>query len=91
MGTNVHTVAWENAKITSLILLENEKNDTLAKAFLSFVSNTNQGGSCGGNSCQLRFTCGDQEYLMLTEEIGKQSIVDSLTKATYETFYKHQF
>lgn len=90
MGTDVNPVAWENAKIVSLILLENDKNDTLAKAYLSFVSNTDKGGSCGGSAGRQHFSCGGREYFMSSDEIKGQPMLDSLTKVIYETFYKHQ-
>ncbi|WP_336163549.1 hypothetical protein [Acinetobacter ursingii] len=91
MGTDVNPVAWENAKITSLILLENEKNDTLVKAYLSFISCTDVGGSCGGNPALMTFICGSKEFTVTAQEVNKLPIADSLTKILYETFYKYQF
>ncbi|MDQ8942088.1 hypothetical protein [Acinetobacter soli] len=91
MGTDVNPVAWENSKIVSMILLENDKTDTLIKAYLSFVSCTSVGGSCGGNPAKSSFVCGDKEYTLTAEEANKHSTLDNLTKVIYETFYKHQF
>ncbi len=87
MGTDVNPVAWENAEIMAMALVENPKNTQLQDYFLEFISYLTEKHGVGKVSGD-NYSIGNSSYLL---EIPKTPSVPALTRVLYETFYKHQF
>ena len=89
MGTDVNTIAWENAEIVARIICDLNKYNTLADAFLYFGSQTSS--ESGKFSVQTgdptTYVMGDNSYSLS----GQQVNIPDLTRILYETFYKHNF
>lgn len=90
MGTNLNTVAWENAEITAYALIRNENNKGLIDYYLEFGSflDKKHGDFSVKNGEKLEFKLGNKVFIL---EDKDQPHLKSLTTILYEIFYKHQF